>query len=75
MFKSLWMKFLFWYWDRQYEASKRRMVGCTHEKTALEYHGVHVHKCLQCWAIKSDGVGPDFNWSPNSARPLKGWRR
>ena len=63
------MKVLFWYWDRQYEAAKRRMVGCTHESTQLENHGAPVHKCLRCWAIKSAGVGPVFDWSPNSARP------
>ena len=68
-------RFLMWKFEREFEAAKLRMIGCTHERvTKVDVSGgafAPVDKCLSCWALRIHIPGTNSGWTPNSARPPK----
>jgi hypothetical protein len=68
-------RLLMWKWEREFEASKRRMIGCKHERTVKVDlsggSGFVTDKCLNCWAIRAffSPNATQLEWTPNSSPP------
>lgn len=73
-------RFLFWKWDREYDAAVRRARGCPHARTMWVDVGAVYEKCCDCWALRMPAVmgykfeSDEMEWVPNSANPKKARR-
>lgn len=72
----LYSRFLFWKWDRKYEAAVRRARGCPHVRTMWVDVGMVFEKCCDCWALRMPTIpgSGEMEWVPNSANPKKARR-
>lgn len=81
LIRQAYSRFLFWKWDREYDAAERRMKGCAHARTMFVDVGTApfdcVEKCRDCWALRLPKLGDEpsewpakeLEWTPNAANP------
>ena len=74
MIKKMYMRFLFWKWDREHNAAVKRMRGCEHKRTMFVNVGAVHEKCRDCWALLvhiRNADGEEIGWTPNCADPRR----